>query len=734
MRRPPSFSIVINTLNRRNELERVLESLQFLEYKGDFEVVVVNGPSTDTTKELLAQWQGKIKIGSCEIANLSVSRNIGIAMAAGDIIAFLDDDSIPESNWLTDLSEAYEDDEVGGAGGFVFDHTGFDFQYKYATANRLSYANQDIKNERLELCFPGTMNYPALLGANSSFRRKALMQVGGFDEEFEYFLDETDVCLRIVDAGYVLRQLDKAFVHHKYAASHIRGTNRIPRNRYPIIKNRIYFMLKHGLEAFGLKRILEEISNLEKAQRWDVDYAISKKLVERAARKSLRQDLSTAVPDAIDHAKDAWSPRKYITDAKYKFLHSKFKKFAPLVSASSRRIVLTSIDFPDHIPGGIATFTRDLAQSLAAQGNFVHVITKTPDNPRVDFENGVWMHRIEAKNKTGSKPKNLSIPNPQWDWSASALAEVERISERMVVDLVEAPIWDCEGVAFAESKKFPLITSLHTPLKSWVKYHPEKLLDTQWVQKHFEPLIECERRVILLSSALRANSNAIVSEIGSLYGIDFSTMKYRVIPHGLRSELAQSYKPKPDQTQVLYTGRLEPRKGIKYLLQAAIEVASKVDQINFQFVGRDIPNVENDFLGYEKHLKALHPDFKNWDRIQFLGEVGEEDLIRAYSACSFFVAPSLFESFGLIAVEALRAGKPVIAANAGGFPEIIKQNYNGVLVEPASAAALVSAILNLHGSPAILKKLTGNARPSFEQYFTSARMARESLDLYELIR
>ena len=74
----PTFSIVINTLNRGKELQQTLESFQWLQYPGEFEVVVVNGPSTDHSPAVIASWGDRIRAGTCPVANLSVSRNIGI--------------------------------------------------------------------------------------------------------------------------------------------------------------------------------------------------------------------------------------------------------------------------------------------------------------------------------------------------------------------------------------------------------------------------------------------------------------------------------------------------------------------------------------------------------------------------------------------------------------------------------------------------------------------------------
>jgi GT2 family glycosyltransferase len=260
-----SFSVVINTDNRLDYLKRTLGGLRYSRYR-NFEVCVVAGPTPDGTREYLETLKGDVKVAHCPERILSMSRNIGIAMSSGDVVCFIDDDAVPEPEWLGDLAEAYRDPDVGAAGGFVYDNTGVNFQARYVTTNRLGYPT-DWTVPAPHINFPFALDYPHLLGTNCSFRRSALIEVGGFDEEFEYFLDETDVCCRINDAGYRIAQLSNAFVHHKYAPSHLRDERKIVRNWYPLLKNRIYFGLRNGLNHHSSHEVVE--AGLADARGWE---------------------------------------------------------------------------------------------------------------------------------------------------------------------------------------------------------------------------------------------------------------------------------------------------------------------------------------------------------------------------------------------------------------------------------------------------------------------------------
>ena len=171
----PTVSVIINTLNRGDMLSKVLTSLQWLKYEGDFEVIVVNGPSTDNTASVLEEWNGRIRVGQCEVANLSVSRNIGINMARGEYVVFIDDDAYPEPEWLEQMIAPFDSPYVGAVGGIVFDHTGFHYQYEYQTSNRLLNTRQLVcKNNAEHLCFPSSFEFPYPAGGNAAYRRSAL--------------------------------------------------------------------------------------------------------------------------------------------------------------------------------------------------------------------------------------------------------------------------------------------------------------------------------------------------------------------------------------------------------------------------------------------------------------------------------------------------------------------------------------------------------------------------------
>jgi len=246
-------SVVINTYNRGPSLRRTLDALRFQTYD-PFEVIVVNGPSTDNTDEILTDYPD-VRTARCPEVHLSKSRNVGIAEAAGEIVAFIDDDALPEPTWLAELVAAYDSSRVGGAGGVTFDHTGFQYQYQYSVCDRLGKTRFDVCPPFDAFNTPGADPFVYLQGTNCSFRRHCLVEIGGFDEEIEYYMDEVDVCRRVIDLGYVLRPLAGAAVHHKYLASHLRNSKKVVFDPYPNVKNHCYLAVLNNKGRIGLERL-----------------------------------------------------------------------------------------------------------------------------------------------------------------------------------------------------------------------------------------------------------------------------------------------------------------------------------------------------------------------------------------------------------------------------------------------------------------------------------------------
>lgn len=725
----PAVSIVIITDGRAEPLANALASLRFLRYPR-FEVVVVAGPTADGTRELLERWRGNIKIGSCPERNISRARNIGIGIASGEILAFLDDDAVPEPEWLDDIVPLFADPVVGAAGGLVHDHTGKTYQCRFETADRFGTARTDWQWPTPEYNFPMSFNFPIAVGTNSLFRRGALVDVGGFDEEFGYYLDETDLICRLVDRGWHLTQSERGFVHHKYMPSRIRNRNRFLTSWYALVKSKTYFSLANGSRHRTTAQILAEI------QRWIVEFrdqvawgVVHGMLVpDDVARFDAEAD--QGLRDGL--VRGLAGVRRLVEPQRLRGEATGFLPFRPLLPAGQQRcFVMLSAAYPPGSFGGIGRYVSELARAMAAMGHQLHVLTRGESHDRVDFEDGVWVHRIVPREFPPPHPDpelGVGLPQHIWNHSMTMLAEAKEIAARRPIDAVHAPIWDVEGIAFLRDGSMPLVTTLHTTLASYLDSNPHLRADRGYSRNFAAPMLAAERELLTGSDALLANSAAIVAAIESAYGVPLGGDRLRVVPHGLEDWHELPHVPPdglpPDMVRLVFVGRLEPRKGFDVLMGIAPELMTRHPEVWLDIVGDDQvsgPNGQTwrQMFETDPAIAALR------SRVAFHGEVNDARLRGFYRAADVVLAPSRFESFGLVHLEALMLGRPVIGCRAGGMVEVIDDGRTGLLAEPGDGASLRSAIERLLADREQRERLGAAARADYLERFTAARMAAD---------
>lgn len=260
-----SASVIICTVDRCNFLSRVMNEVSL--WRCSFqELILVVGPAQDDTELVLSEYKDIInQIIFTEQINVSIARNLGLKAASQDIIFYLDDDVIPPQKWIDLHLKIYREQgaSCGCVGGAVIDKTQPNFALQFARG-----VNSRLSESRPVLCAKETTKYLSnsqwfcgVMGANASYKREALARIGYFDEFFEYFLEETDVCLRLIEAGYKIYHTD-AIVEHYVQPSHNRRDRRHLTCWYSLAKNTTYFALKHGCQTLPLPVFLIRLTLL----------------------------------------------------------------------------------------------------------------------------------------------------------------------------------------------------------------------------------------------------------------------------------------------------------------------------------------------------------------------------------------------------------------------------------------------------------------------------------------
>ena len=260
----PPVSLIIVSRNRPRWLNRCLIAVGQLDYPM-FEVIVVSCPlGSDVARA--STLSADISVIDFDEANISKARNIGISNARGEIVAFLDDDAVPEPTWLTHLIAAFEKENVAQAGGMTLGSNGISVQHAAALVTETGQTIAFPLDSQAPCVVPvrrGT--HPRLHGTNMAIRRSVLLAHQGFDPRFSFYLDETDLTLRVSQAGGVTMHVPNAVVHHGNGPSAFRGRDRTPRRLFEIGASMAVFHRKHTPKP---KRDAARVAFLKERHNW----------------------------------------------------------------------------------------------------------------------------------------------------------------------------------------------------------------------------------------------------------------------------------------------------------------------------------------------------------------------------------------------------------------------------------------------------------------------------------
>jgi len=176
--------------------------------------------------------------------------------------------------------------------------------------------------------------------------------------------------------------------------------------------------------------------------------------------------------------------------------------------------------------------------------------------------------------------------------------------------------------------------------------------------------------------------------------------------------------------RLLFVGRLERRKGIDVLLEIVPRLLARYPQLHVDIAGDDTLSGP-DGRPYRAIFESSAAISAPRTRVVFHGVVADDRLRGLYRACDLFVAPSRFESFGLILVEAMIFGKPVVACRAGGMVEVVADGETGLLADPGDPASLEKCLERLIEDADLRERMGRAGRRRYEARFTPERMARD---------
>ena len=377
---------------------------------------------------------------------------------------------------------------------------------------------------------------------------------------------------------------------------------------------------------------------------------------------------------------------------------------------------------------GIGLHYRVLADALAALGHQVHVVYVSPypqqDRTALATLAPPWTCDVIAPRGPDFLGRLLRSSWPaqvlatELLASGAAAAALTKAVRRRGLEIVETHATGSPGLAYlALPGGIPLVIRLST---SAAQLHGH-LQVSSLVHRLAAGI---ERRVGRGSSAIITHSGRHRDELAR--GEGYSAGDFALIPHGL-PDLAEPPRPRGRESdaeeEILYVGRFEHRKGVDVLLRAIPAVLASRPRARLTLAGK----FEGDPSWPD--FTARHPGLAG-HRVRALGRVSAEELHRLYAGCDVFVAPSRYESFGLIYVEAMRHAKPVVGCRVGGVPDVVADGETGLLTPPGDASALADALIRLLAEPDLRSRLGRAGRADFLRRFSARSLATASAAFY----
>jgi glycosyltransferase involved in cell wall biosynthesis len=381
-------------------------------------------------------------------------------------------------------------------------------------------------------------------------------------------------------------------------------------------------------------------------------------------------------------------------------------------------------EYPPRVIGGISPHIYFLSKSLVENNVNVHVVTcDFPGAPLHEVIDGVEVHRIDSyKNPAPDFATWVYLMNMNMQKEAAAIAA--KLSDP--IDVFHAHDWLVAnaGIGLKHIFRKPLIVTMHSTeigRRDGLHTNTEKMIhETEaWLTYEAWKVICC--------------SDYMVQHVKWAFGLPND--KLIMIPNGVNPHIyngldrqnLKAFRRKfalPEEKLVLYVGRLVYEKGIHILINAVPKVLSKVDA-KFVIVGS----------GYMKEqLSTIVKSMGLEHKVLFEGFMDEENLVKLQKCADVCIVPSLFEPFGIVALEAMAAKSPVVVSDTGGLSEIVNHDVTGVKVYPNNVDSLAWGITKVLTDNKYSNQLQDNAYKTILEKFNWNKIAQQTKQLYELIQ
>jgi D-inositol-3-phosphate glycosyltransferase len=385
--------------------------------------------------------------------------------------------------------------------------------------------------------------------------------------------------------------------------------------------------------------------------------------------------------------------------------------------------------------GGMNVYVRDLTRELGRQGVHVDVFTRSQDEhvPHVlhDLGYGNRVVHIPAGPEMPVAKNRLANYLPEFVQGIKQFA----VEKGIHYDIIHSHYW-MSGLAaemLSNAWNAPIVHMFHTlgEMKNRIARHESEREDTN--------RLDGERRLLARADRVIVATLAELAQLQWLYKAD--TRKLTIIPPGvdvcrfypIPQDEAKQYIGVPNEERmVLFVGRIEPLKGVDTLIRAmsCLRVTNIDQPAYLAIVGGDPDASPEEMTAEMTRLQALCHELCMDRMVVFLGKRGQDTLPYYYSAAEVLVMPSHYESFGMVALEAMACGTPVIASQVGGLAFLIQDGITGYHVPDGDHAALCEKLTLLIGDAARRDRM-GQQAAEYARNYAWDKVAAQVIKVYE---
>jgi glycogen synthase len=386
------------------------------------------------------------------------------------------------------------------------------------------------------------------------------------------------------------------------------------------------------------------------------------------------------------------------------------------------RILIVSWEYPPLIEGGLARHVRKLSEALVELGVEVHVLTRGGEQATIEEQmGGVQIHRIVEPERPTDLAQFVTWVERM---NSDMLAAGVELGDRYEFDIVHGHDWLVASACDHLARRYgsPLVTTIHATEfgrhQGWVDKHPQSHIHgvERWIANRSDRVIAC--------------SLFMQEQISEIFGVEKD--RVTVIPNGIDPHDLPAENPAelerlranfagPDQNLVLLIGRLVYEKGFQLALEAMPKVIEAVPETRFLVAGSGT------------HEAELHKQAEELGLMEhgiFLGWIGDDVLHSLYRIADLTVVPSIYEPFGLVALEAMASECPCIAADTGGLREVVPLEGAGLRFRASDPEHLAEAAIQVLSDRDLSRRMVEEGLTHI-RLFDWADVARQTLELYQ---